>query len=434
MNDGEGVLLPHSLLVEGLSRPLISVPTLDKQGYGFLTLSEHAHVLKGNEIIMRTPLGALPDAPNLYGVPLDWFVNADQHIAAAAEALLSKTTTNVEADFLRFHRAIGHRNMRETTRLYNELLSGTLPYDFAVDCDSCPAAKMTKTSFAKQYRIKATHVGHTLSFDGYGPYKILSPSRDRSGLVVVDNNSKYIFHSMHKYRSEYGPQCRWTVLHAINVHGRVCYTRSDNEFVTNENKDLFQAKGIQALPTAPASSESNGQAERTIRTIRESGRAMRHTANAPPSWQLPADHYAAYVLNYLPRKNETRMSAKEPSRALSPVELWQKTDYGSYKNLLGHIRVFGCECWAHKPPARPTRSIMNTLAKPPTLAKEAYCMASMERAGSSHRSTGPTPMCVPAAFTLWSTPFPLHARRNRPRKLCSRSLQSNAHRARLTSS
>jgi hypothetical protein len=276
LDDGEGVLLPHSLLVEGLSRPLISVPTLDKQGYGFLTLSEHAYVLKENEIIISTPLGALPDAPDLYGVPLDWFVNTDQQIAAAAEALLSKTTTNVEAEYLRFHRAIGHRNMRETTRLYNELLSGTLPYDFSVDCDSCPAAKMTKTSFAKQYRIKATHVGHTLSFDGYGPYKILSPSRDRSGLVVVDNNSKYIFHSMHKYRSEYGPQCRWTVMHAINVHGRVCYTRSDNEFVTNENKDLFQAKGIQALPTAPASSESNGQAERTIRTIRESGRAMRH--------------------------------------------------------------------------------------------------------------------------------------------------------------
>ena len=335
------LIVRNALLVQGLSRPLISLSQLTAQGYAFHAEGSSAYLLKDDKVVVPCLLD-VPQCRGLYGIPWKWH---------SKEAIAYSIITDYGSELLKFHNKIGHKSIKQTIRLYNLLhpKREPIPSNARFFCPHCAAAKISTKPFASTWRFTATEPGQVLSTDAYGPYRVATVFGDRFGLVTSDGNSGYLYHSMHSSKASFSGTLQFTVQHVQKVHKDcVVYHRSDNEFNTIELRAFFQKLGIKPMPTAPASSSSNGGAERAIRTIREGGRAMRHAANLPPSTQLLADNYFAYVHNHIPKATDSRLSTA--NRPKAPMEIMYDMDFGPLKNLLRHLVPFGAECWALKAP------------------------------------------------------------------------------------
>jgi hypothetical protein len=86
------------------------------------------------------------------------------------------------------------------------------------------------------------------------------------------------------------------------------------------------------MPHAP---EQNGAAEQENPTVVESARSMLHASGLPKELWAESCNTAVYILN---RTEPTPVEGK------TPLELWT----GSCATL-GHLRVFGTECYVHIP-------------------------------------------------------------------------------------
>jgi len=85
----------------------------------------------------------------------------------------------------------------------------------------------------------------------------------------------------------------------------------------------------------PYTAEQNGAAEQENRTIVERARSMLHASGLPKELWAEACNTAVYILN---------RSGPTPVKDKTTLELWT----GPYATL-GHLRVFGTECYMHIP-------------------------------------------------------------------------------------
>ncbi|GAB9476362.1 putative Integrase [Globisporangium polare] len=111
---------------------------------------------------------------------------------------------------------------------------------------------------------------------------------------------------------------------------RVKFVRHDGakEFATNSIKQFYADRGIEQQVTVPYAHQTNGTAERAIRTIVTIGRSMLHHARLDKSFWAEAAMTAIYIKNRLP-------SPKSDSE--TPFEIVNKS-----KPSVKHMRVFGC--------------------------------------------------------------------------------------------
>ncbi|KAG3230072.1 hypothetical protein PI124_g24829 [Phytophthora idaei] len=72
------------------------------------------------------------------------------------------------------------------------------------------------------------------------------------------------------------------------------------EFATNSLKDFYEDEGIEQQTTVPYAHQTNGTAERAIRTIVTIGRSMLHHAKLDKCFWAEAAMTAIYVKNRLP--------------------------------------------------------------------------------------------------------------------------------------
>ncbi|KAG3230135.1 hypothetical protein PI124_g24766 [Phytophthora idaei] len=100
------------------------------------------------------------------------------------------------------------------------------------------------------------------------------------------------------------------------------------EFATNSLKDFYEDEGIEQQTTVPYAHQTNGTAERAIRTIVTIGRSMLHHAKLDKCFWAEAAMTAIYVKNRLP-------SPKIEHK--TPFEIVYKS-----KPSVKHMRVFGC--------------------------------------------------------------------------------------------
>uniref|UniRef100_A0AAV1UWJ1 Integrase catalytic domain-containing protein n=1 Tax=Peronospora matthiolae TaxID=2874970 RepID=A0AAV1UWJ1_9STRA len=113
---------------------------------------------------------------------------------------------------------------------------------------------------------------------------------------------------------------------------KIKFVRHDgaHEFATNSIKTFYEDHGIEQQVTVPYAHQTNGTAERAIRTIVTIGRSLLHRAKLEKCFWAEAAMTAIYIKNRLP-------SPKIDHK--TPFEIVYKS-----KPSVKHMRVF--KCWA----------------------------------------------------------------------------------------
>ena len=118
---------------------------------------------------------------------------------------------------------------------------------------------------------------------------------------------------------------------------KIKFVRHDGarEFATSSLQVFYEDEGIEQQTTVPYAHQTNGTAERAIRTIVTIGRSMLHHAKLDKCFWAEAAMTAIYVKNRLP-------SPKIPHK--TPFEIIYKS-----KPSIKHMRVFGCQTYILTP-------------------------------------------------------------------------------------
>ena len=123
-----------------------------------------------------------------------------------------------------------------------------------------------------------------------------------------------------------------------NCSGRKLKTlRTDNggEYFSTNFGEYLRSEGICHERTVPKTPEQNGVAERMNRTLVETLRSMLADAKLPHSFWAEALSTAVYLKNRSPTK---------ALKDMTPFEAWRNE-----KPRVEHLRVFGCDAYAHVP-------------------------------------------------------------------------------------
>ena len=125
--------------------------------------------------------------------------------------------------------------------------------------------------------------------------------------------------------------------------------RNDNggEYTSNEFEFYLKKEGIRHKLTILKIPEQNGVTERLNRTLVETSRSMLIDSKLPKRFWVDAVSTAMYLKNRSPSR---------PLQDMTPYEAW----HGN-KPSVSHLRVFGCDAYAHIP--QDERSKFDSMAR-----------------------------------------------------------------------
>lgn len=112
-------------------------------------------------------------------------------------------------------------------------------------------------------------------------------------------------------------------------------TDNGSEYVSSEFDDYLESEGICHERTIPKTPQHNGVAERMNRTLVEAVPSMLADAKLSRIFGAEAVSTAVYLKNRSPTK---------ALKDMTPFEAWTKE-----KPRIEHLRVFGCDAYAHIP-------------------------------------------------------------------------------------
>jgi len=116
---------------------------------------------------------------------------------------------------------------------------------------------------------------------------------------------------------------------------QILHTDNGSEYINSEFKKHFSKNGITVEKIVLYTPEQNSRAERNMRTIVESARAMLYNADIPLEFWAEAINTAVYILN--------RILIVQASNSTS-LEFRAKKI-----STLSHIRTFGAEIYVFIP-------------------------------------------------------------------------------------
>ena len=169
--------------------------------------------------------------------------------------------------------------------------------DFAIGapnletCLGCQQGEMVQKPFKTNNDKRKFSNSNLLHFDICGPMEVDSIGGSKYLLLIVDEGSGLMhgFCMSHKSDSESNIK-KFIVQVGNQFDARVKFVRHDSakEFATNSIKDFYVKHGIEQQVTVMYAHQSNGTAERAIRTIVTVGRCMLyHAAFDKSFWPKP---------------------------------------------------------------------------------------------------------------------------------------------------
>lgn len=196
---------------------------------------------------------------------------------------------------------------------------------------------MSRDSFPKASKSRASEVGELVHSDLGGPMEVATPRGNRYYMVLVDDYSRYSVVYLLQHKSDAEVKIREYCNMMKNQFGRFpkCI-RSDGggEYSGSALKKFFADNGIVHQMSAPYSPQQNGVAERKNRHLKEMMRCMLAESSLEKKFWGEAINTANYLQNRCPSS----------SIVGTPYELWNRK-----KPSYSHLKIFGSEAYVHVP-------------------------------------------------------------------------------------
>lgn len=318
MYDGIDRILKDVRFVPELKRNLISLGTLDSNGYSFKSENGQMKVTKGSLVVMK----ALR-INSLYLLIGNTIVGG----TSVAQANFDKTKL--------WHMRLGHVSEKGLLELAKRnLLCGDKVQGLEL-CEYCVLGKSKRVKF-NQARHTTKQPLEYIHSDLWGPSKTLTHGGGKYFMSIIDDYSRRVWVYILKTKDEAFTKFKdWMQTVENKSDRRVKHLRTDNglEYLSESFIELCKSKGITRHRTVAGTPQQNGLAERMNRTLLERVRCMILNANLSKTFWGEALSTACYLVN------------RCPSSAIdfkTPMELWSDApaDYSK-------LRVFGCLAYAH---------------------------------------------------------------------------------------
>nr|AAL75759.1 Putative pol polyprotein [Oryza sativa Japonica Group]AAL91607.1 Putative pol polyprotein [Oryza sativa Japonica Group]AAP51772.1 retrotransposon protein, putative, Ty1-copia subclass [Oryza sativa Japonica Group] len=321
-HDGMTCTLKDVRHILGMARNLISLSTLDAEGYKYSGSGGVVKVSKGSLVYI---IGDMNSA-NLYvlrGSTLHGSVTA----AAVTKDEPSKTNL--------WHMRLGHMSELGMAELMKRnLLDGCTQGNMKF-CEHCVFGKHKWVKFnISVHRIKG--ILDYVHADLWGPSHKPSLGGARYMLTIIDDHSRKVWPYFLKHKDDtFAAFKEWKVMIERQTEKEVKVLRTDNggEFCSDAFDDYYRKEGIVRHYTIPYTPQQNGVAERMNRTIISKAHCMLSNARMNKRFWAEAANTACYLINRSP---------SIPLNKKTPIEVWSgmSADYSQ-------LRVFGCTAYAH---------------------------------------------------------------------------------------
>ena len=240
-----------------------------------------------------------------------------------------------------WHRRYGHLGTQSLQKLARDKLVDNFDFDASKEidfCETCVEGKHHRSQFKSNGATRAKEPLGLVHSDVCGKIGTESLGGANYFLTFINDMTHYVWvyalktkDEVFKYFLEWKTQAEKSSGHQLKV------LRTDNggEYTSKEFENYLKSEGVRHELTVPKTPEQNGVAERLNRTLVEAVRSMLIDANLPHKFWAEALSTAVYLKNRSPTK-----AVKD----MTPFEAWKNT-----KPKVGHLRVFGCEAFAHIP-------------------------------------------------------------------------------------
>ena len=255
------------------------------------------------------------------------------------------TATGHFVSYDEFHAAMGHNHLQPTApnRLYKDgHLAPTKPDDF--HCPTCQLSKSTRTK-PTAIESRSTNPLELIHSDLSGKFSHKSLKGSRYFILFIDDCTRFVWVRFVARKSEVPKTVKDFVRYLRTQHPsteikRFSVTkrfRSDNggEYINQDIAQLFREEGIDHEVSPPFSHESNGLAERYMRTIVTNTRAMIQDDAILFLWP-EAIHTSVFLRNICPH-------SALPNQ-ITPFEAMHET-----KPSIGYLHPFGQTVYVHIP-------------------------------------------------------------------------------------
>ncbi|KAF1322207.1 Integrase catalytic core protein, partial [Globisporangium splendens] len=241
-----------------------------------------------------------------------------------------------------FHERMGHASPNVLRQLVDKAMVKDAVFspnaqDLST-CRGCQQGKMVQKPFKSNEEKRTYGVFELIHFDICGPMEVESIGGSKYLLLIVDEASGSMKGFCLHNKSDSEALLKKFIIQVGNQFGkRVKFVRHDGakEFATSSIQQFYADRGIEQQVTVPYAHQTNGTAERAIRSIVTIGRSMLHHARLDKSFWAEAAMTAIYIKNRLPSpKSDTK----------TPFEMVNKS-----KPSVKHMRVFGCLAYVLTP-------------------------------------------------------------------------------------